>query len=79
MRSAADDASVRRHGVLVFAEHRDYLPALRAALLERLPPEDVEAPPREVFRDVPSDAVCRRSSPTNRLLEHLRVLREPNQ
>ena len=25
------------------AEHRDYLPALRAALLERLAPEDVEA------------------------------------
>ena len=35
---------VRRHGVFVFAEHREYLPALRAALLERLPPADVAAP-----------------------------------
>jgi len=35
---------VRRHGVFVFAEHRDYLPALRAALLERLTPAEVYAP-----------------------------------
>jgi hypothetical protein len=35
---------VRRHGVFVFAEHREYLPALRAALLERLQPADILAP-----------------------------------
>ena len=35
---------VRRHGVFVFAEHRAFLPALRAALLERLPPSDILAP-----------------------------------
>ena len=35
---------VRRHGVFVFAEHREYLPALRAALLERLRPADIVAP-----------------------------------
>ena len=35
---------VRRHGVFVFAEHREYLPALRAALLERLRPDDIVAP-----------------------------------
>ena len=35
---------VRRHGVFVFAEHREYLPALRAALRERLRPADILAP-----------------------------------
>ena len=35
---------VRRHGVFVFAEHREYLPLLRAALLERLQPADIIAP-----------------------------------
>jgi hypothetical protein len=35
---------VRRHGVFVFAEHREYLPALRTALLERLQPADIIAP-----------------------------------
>lgn len=35
---------VRTHGVFVFAEHREYLPALRQALLERFAPEDVEVP-----------------------------------
>ncbi len=35
---------IRRHGVFVFAEHRDYLPALRAALLERFRPAEVFAP-----------------------------------
>jgi len=34
----------RRHGVLVFAEHRDYLPALREALLARIPPADLDVP-----------------------------------
>lgn len=34
----------RTHGIFVFAEHREYLPALREALLERFAPEDVEAP-----------------------------------
>jgi len=35
---------IRRHGVFVFAEHREYLPALRRALLERLRPAEVFAP-----------------------------------
>jgi len=35
---------IRRHGVFVFAEHRNYLPILRAALLKRLSPEDVLTP-----------------------------------
>lgn len=39
--------AVRRHGVFVFAEHREYLPALRDALLERFAPEDVYAPELE--------------------------------
>jgi hypothetical protein len=34
----------RRHGVFVFAEHREYLPALRDALRERLPAGAVVAP-----------------------------------
>lgn len=34
----------RTHGIFVFAEHRDYLPALREALLERFAPEDVDVP-----------------------------------
>ena len=34
----------RIHGVFVFAEHRDYLPALRDALLERFTSEDVKVP-----------------------------------
>lgn len=38
------EGGARAHGVFVFAEHREYLPALRAALLERLAPGDVEAP-----------------------------------
>lgn len=32
---------VRRHSVLVFAEHRDYLPAIRDALLKRVDPADL--------------------------------------
>jgi hypothetical protein len=43
---------VRTHGVFVFAEHREYLPALREALLERFAPEDIEVP--EI--DEPGDA-----------------------
>ena len=35
---------VRTHGVFVFAEHRDYLPLLRAALLEHFAPEDLAVP-----------------------------------
>ena len=35
------EGGVRRHGVFVFAEHREYLPALREALLEYLPPAEV--------------------------------------
>ncbi len=35
---------IRRHGVLVFAELRKYLPALRAALLAHVPPEDLDTP-----------------------------------
>jgi len=30
------EGGIRRHGVFVFAEHRRYLPSLRAALLERM-------------------------------------------
>ena len=35
---------IRRHGVFVFAEHRDYLPILRAALLEYMNPDEILAP-----------------------------------
>lgn len=35
------EGGVRRHGVFVFAEHRAYLPALREALREYLPPAEV--------------------------------------
>jgi hypothetical protein len=38
---------IRRHGVFVFAEHREYLPAIRDALLERMKPEEVWAPELE--------------------------------
>lgn len=38
---------VRSHRVMVFAEHRDYLPALRDVLLRRLGPGLVEAPELE--------------------------------
>ncbi|MFA7287104.1 MAG: DEAD/DEAH box helicase family protein, partial [Patescibacteria group bacterium] len=35
---------VRRHGVFVFAEHREYLIAIRDALLARVAAEDIDAP-----------------------------------
>ena len=35
---------IRRHGVFVFAEHRDYLPLLREALLECMKPDDIIVP-----------------------------------
>jgi len=38
------EGAPRMHGVFVFAEHREYLPALRDALCERFAPEDIEAP-----------------------------------
>lgn len=38
------EGGIRTHAVFVFAEHRDYLPELREALLERFAPEDIEAP-----------------------------------
>jgi len=36
--------SVRRHGIFVFAEHREYLPALRAVLLEQFTSASVITP-----------------------------------
>lgn len=47
------EGGVRTHGVFVFAEHREYLPALRAALLGQLPPGAVEVP--ELGDDTPAD------------------------
>ena len=38
---------VRMHGILVFAEHRNYLPLLRNALLQRFAPGDIDVPELE--------------------------------
>lgn len=38
---------IRRHGVFVFAEHREYLPALRAAIRERMAQVEILAPELE--------------------------------
>lgn len=43
----------RTHGIFVFAEHREYLPALREALLERFAPEDIDIPEIDVPEDAP--------------------------
>lgn len=44
------EGEVRTHGIFVFAEHREYLPALRDALLERFNPEDIDVPECVVLR-----------------------------
>lgn len=44
---AGEAAPPRRHGIFVFAEHRDYLPALRAVLLARIGAEDLAVPELE--------------------------------
>ena len=41
------DAPERRHGIFVFAEHREQLPALRQVLLERLSDADIIVPELE--------------------------------
>ena len=38
------DGTVARHGVMVFAEHREYLPVLRDALIAAFGRDEVEAP-----------------------------------
>ena len=48
---SADGERLRAHGVFVFAEHREYLPTLRAALLERFAPEEIAVP--EIDDDTP--------------------------
>lgn len=37
-------APIRRHGILIFTEHREQLPLLQAALLERFARDDFEVP-----------------------------------
>ena len=46
------DGHVRRHGVFVFAEHREYLPALRAALVAHFGKDEVVAPELEEAKSV---------------------------
>lgn len=40
----SEDAEPRKHGVFVFAEHREQLPAIRKALLERFAESDIDSP-----------------------------------
>ena len=42
-----EDGHMRRHGIFVFAEHREYLPDLRAALIAHFGKDEVVAPELE--------------------------------
>ena len=42
--AAHAEGGLRTHGVLVFAEHREYLPALSAAIAAKIPPQDLYVP-----------------------------------
>ena len=53
---SADGGRPRAHGVFVFAEHREYLPTLREALLDRFAPEDIAVP--EIDEPPPPDTAC---------------------
>jgi len=58
------EGEVRRHGVFVFAELRDYLPALRDAILERVPPQELFVPELGDAKRDPSDPVVLRGGST---------------
>jgi hypothetical protein len=47
-----DDGHIRRHGVFVFAEHREYLPDLRTALIAHFGKDEVMAPELEEAKSV---------------------------